>query len=277
MIAAARIRSHIRNQLVARSQFSGAGFNDPVRRRKFSRRISAGGRANRVQKDRTHIGDKTRQRPRRSRHMEHGFVFEKIAAHHIHVNIRSRPLAYLGMAGEKRHRALDFRPPDKTQCALRAGQYAGLDRPRQHARRFQNRHAPAAIVVGARALMIEVTTVDDFALAGIRSVRIGRIGLGPRNRRRYHRPMAGADRRLHVRIEPDRSAASQPRAQCFRGLARDHEGETRRLSRIQMSPAHDRLVEAGPRGGLIRHVADDACHPMRPNRERLHARKNAIR
>ncbi len=89
--------------------------------------------------------------------------------------------------------------------------------------------------------------------------------------------MARADSRLHVSIKNDGIASSQARAQGFGSLTRDHEGETRRLARIQMSPANDRFVEPRPCSCLIRHVADDPRGTMFGNRQRLHTREHTVR
>ena len=99
--------------------------------------------------------------------------------------------------------------------------------------------------------MIEVATVDDFA----------RRGIGAGNGAGHDGPVAGADFGFDVSVESDLFSSAQAGAECFGGLAGDHESEARGLAGFEMSPANQGWVEAGPRGGLVRHVADDPTAP----------------
>ena len=170
------------------------------------------------------------------------------------------------MGGEKRHGALDLRSPDKAQSAFRPWQLTRIDQMRQHARGFKNGDASAAVIVRSRTLVIEMAAVDNFS----------RSRIGARNSGGHDRPVAGADGGFHVGIQSDRFAASQAGPQCFGGLARDHEGEAGRLTRIQMTPANHGRIQAGPCRGLVWHVADDAGRAMLRDRQFLHSCQNAI-
>ena len=96
--------------------------------------------------------------------------------------------------------------------------------------------------------MIEMAAEDDFS---------GAAG-GPRNGRGHDRPVPGPHFGLDVRAEHDRNPCDHLRAQAGRRGARYHEGKPLRQRAVQMPPAHDVRVEAGPGGSLIRHVTDDA-------------------
>ena len=52
--------------------------------------------------------------------MEYGLVLERVAAHHIHVDVGPQSLPDLWMGRKKCHGALNLRSPDEAQGALRA-------------------------------------------------------------------------------------------------------------------------------------------------------------
>ena len=120
--------------------------------------------------------------------MKYRLVLERISTHHIHVDVGPQPLPDLRMSGKKRHRALDLRSPGKAQCAHGTRQFARVDQLLQHARGFKDRDASAAIIVCARALVIEMTTVDDLSRSLISA------GNGAGN----DRPVARANGCFHV-------------------------------------------------------------------------------
>ncbi len=111
-----------------------------------------------------------------------------------------------------------------------------------------------------------MAAIDYFSRSRVRA----------RNRAGHDRPVARADSRFHVGIQNERFAFSQARAQRLRRLARDHEGEAGRLTRIQMTPPNHSCIQARPCRSLIGHVTDDACRTMLRDRPFLHPRQNAV-
>src|SRR6202040_338510 len=130
----------------------------------------------------------------------------------------------------------------------------------------ENRDASAAIVVRSRTLVIEMTAINNFSGSGV----------GAGNCGGHDRPVARTDGRFHVGIQNYVLAAVQSGSQRLSCLARDHEGKSGWLTRIEMPPANDGCIQSGPRGGLVRHVADDASRAMLGNSQLLHAGQNAI-
>ena len=121
--------------------------------------------------------------------MQDGFVFERIAADHVHMNVGTKPRADFGMAAQIGHGAFNFGPPHEAQRALWARQGSTADQSRQHASRFQNGHATAAVIVCSRPLMVQMAAVNYFAAAGV----------GPGNDAAHDGPMAGPDFSFHFR------------------------------------------------------------------------------
>src|SRR6266852_8232352 len=119
---------------------------------------------------------------------------------------------------------------------------------RQHARGLKNGDASASVIVCAWTFVIEMAAVDNFSRSRVRAG----------NCCGYDRPVARTDGCFHVGIQSDVFAISQVRPQRLGGLAREHEGEAGRLTRIQMTPPNYSRMQARPRRGLVRHVADDA-------------------
>jgi hypothetical protein len=122
VITAARIGRHIAEELITSALGASASFDDAEVGGQFTRGVSAGSGANGVEKHGAHVGYKTWQRPRRCGDVEYGLVLERVAANHIHVDVGAQPLPDFWMTGEKRHGALDLRPPNKTQRAFGARQ-----------------------------------------------------------------------------------------------------------------------------------------------------------
>jgi hypothetical protein len=122
VVAAGRVRCHVRKKLVARPLAAGAGFHNAIVRRRITRRVSTGCAANNIQKRGAHVGDKTGQRPWGAGDVKHRFIFERVAANHIHVDVGAQLLLYVGVGGQERHSALHLRPPDEAQSAFRAWQ-----------------------------------------------------------------------------------------------------------------------------------------------------------
>jgi hypothetical protein len=165
--------------------------------------------------------------------MQHGFVLEQIAAHHIHVNVGAHGCPDVRVSAQIRHGALDFRTPDETQRSLRTFEAAVADQAGKHPRGFQNRDATTAIVVGTRPLVIEVAAINDLPSACIGA------GYGPG----YDRPMAGAYFRFYMRTQQHRVSGGDLRAQVARCRARHHEGKPFWQRAVQVTPAHDAGVQ----------------------------------
>src|SRR5271169_4115203 len=98
MIAATRVRRHVRNKFIASALSTRAGLDDARFSRFLARSISAGGGANRIEQHDAHIGHETWQRPWCARDMEYRLVLEGVATHHIHVDVGTHPLPDLGMS-----------------------------------------------------------------------------------------------------------------------------------------------------------------------------------
>src|ERR1022692_1392228 len=152
VIAAGRVGRHICEEFIASALSAGATFDHARFRRCLARRIGAGSGANCVKENSADIGDKTGQGPGRARDMKYRLVLERIAANHVHVDVDTQPLPDLRMAGEKRHRSLDLRPPDKAQCPFGARQLTRADQMRQHARGFKNGGTATSVIVRTRTL-----------------------------------------------------------------------------------------------------------------------------
>src|SRR6266403_2495867 len=149
--------------------------------------------------------------------MQDGFVLERIAADHIHMNVDAQTGPDIGMAAEVGHGAFYLRPPNKAQGAFRTRQRSAADQPRQHAGGFQNGHAAAAIIVCARPLMVQMAAVDYFAAGWV----------GARNDPRYHGPVTRTHFGLHTRVEDYRLPRSPTIPQRLGGVPRNHECESR--------------------------------------------------
>ena len=107
------------------------------------------------------------------------------------------------MAAEIGHGAFNFGSPDKAQRAFGTGQGSAANQPRQHAGRFQDGHAAASVVIGARA----ARDPDDSC----KLFRRGRVG--PGNDSAYHCPVAGTDFGFHSGLQDDLFSRAQPRSQ----------------------------------------------------------------
>src|SRR6266436_2447929 len=118
VIAAARVWRHVRDQFIACAFSASTGFDNAGFSRSLARGIFARGGANRIEKHGAHVGHKTWQRPWGTGDVEHRFIFERVTANHIHVDIGTQPPFDLWMGGEKCHSALDLRSPDKAQSAF---------------------------------------------------------------------------------------------------------------------------------------------------------------
>src|SRR6201987_723949 len=127
MIAARSVGSYVRDELVTRAQISQSSFYNSCFPIVSALGIVGRPHANGFQKVRAHICDKTRERPRRRREVKDGFVFEKISADHIHVNIRTQTAANLRMTAQISHGAFNFGSPHESQGAPGPWQCAGLD------------------------------------------------------------------------------------------------------------------------------------------------------
>src|SRR5208282_6353559 len=125
----------------------------------------------------------------------------------------TQPLPDLRMAGEKRHGALDLRPPNKAQSALGTRQLTRIDQVLQHARRFKNRDASASVIVCSGTFVIEMAAINNFSCTRIRAW----YGGG------HDGPVAGADGGFDVGIQNDGFAALQALPQRLGSLPRDHE------------------------------------------------------
>ena len=165
--------------------------------------------------------------------MQNGFVLEGIAADHVHVDVGAQPRPDIGMAAEVGHGAFHLRSPDEAQRAFRTRQRSTADQPRQHARRFQNGHASAAVVICARPLVIQMAAVNDFAAR--------RVGAG--NDAAHHRPVSRTDFSFHLGVQNDLLSRAQTCPQRLGGVPRNHESESRRLARIQMAPTHHGAIQ----------------------------------
>src|SRR6266404_1273489 len=139
------------------------------------------------------------------------------------------PPRKLRLPVQQRQRAFDLRRPDEPNRPRRPHQLPLADQLLQRPRHFQNRHAPAGIVIRPRPLMIQVAAKRNLFLLQFR--------VRPRNRRRYHLVVARMLPRLHHRMQPNRFPAPQPLAQSPRRLQRHHEPKRLvRRKRLQVSP-----------------------------------------
>src|SRR5215831_9132882 len=127
MIAARRVRCHVRDELVPCSQVSEAGFDHRRVGPLSALRVVPCSRANGFHKTSADIGYKAGQRPWGGGHMKDRLVLEKIPAHHIHVDVDAETAADFGMTGEIRHCALDLGSPDEAQSSPRPAQDATGD------------------------------------------------------------------------------------------------------------------------------------------------------
>ena len=69
-------------------------------------------------------------------------------------------------------------------------------------------------------------------------------GIGARDGRSDHAPMAGANACVYVCAQNDFFMRGQAGAKKICRLARNHEGETRSLTSVQMPPANQRGIKA---------------------------------
>ena len=114
----------------------------------------------------------------------------------------------------------------EAQRASGTRQGSSANQPCQHVGRFQDSHATASVIVGAGPLVIQMTAVNYFAR--------GRVGAS--NDSAYHCPVSGP---TASPWHAGRSALrAQPCPQRLSGVARNHEGESSRLARVQVAPTH---------------------------------------
>src|SRR6266853_1108466 len=166
--------------------------------------------------------------------MQDGFVLERIAADHIHVNVGAQTSPDIGMAAEVGHGAFYLRPPNKAQGAFRTRQRSAADQPRQYAGRFQNGYAAAAIIVCTRPLMVQMAAVNYFTAGWVRA----------RDDPRYDGPVARTHFGFHTRVEDDLLPRLQTCPQRLGGVPRNHECESGWLAGFQMTPAHHGAIQA---------------------------------
>src|SRR5215831_8756302 len=175
------------------------------------------------------------------------------------------------MRGKESHGALNLRPPDKTKRAPRRWQRTGTNQVCNHAGRFEDCDASAAVVVRPWALVVEMAAVDDLFGRGV-----GRDRAGARDDRGDDSPVTGFDYGLNVRIQQYKFPRLKLRPQCFCGRRRNHEGKARWLARIEMAPPNQSFIEPGPCGHLIRHVADNSRRAMLDDGHLLHAGQDPV-
>jgi hypothetical protein len=121
--------------------------------------------------------------------MQDGLVPERIATHHIHVNVGAQPGPDLRMPAEIGHRTFDLRPPHEAQRPLRAWQGPGLDQSCQDPGGLQNGDTTAPVVVGSRPLVIQMAAVNYVSAGGVR----------PRDYAADQGPVPRADRGFYLR------------------------------------------------------------------------------
>jgi len=185
------------------------------------------------------------------------------AAHHVEVEDGLGARRDLRPLVQQRQRALHLVGKDEAQRARRPRQLAFLDQLGERARHFEDGGAAAGVVVGARARMVEVTAEGDL-LAAARGVAAGKRGGDHLVRARV---LAGA----HLRRQPHRLAAREPRLEVARGGERDHEGEARHgVEAAEVAPADEGGVVPPPGRALVLDVADDAGGAVRLHGERDH-------
>jgi hypothetical protein len=131
--------------------------------------------------------------------MQDGFILERIAADHVHVDVGAQPRPDIGMAAEIRHGAFHLWPPHEAQSALGTRQRPNVDQPREHASRLQNGHASASVVVSAGPLMVQMAAVNYFAAGRVR----------PGDNGGHDRPVSGADFGFHPGVKNDLISGSQ--------------------------------------------------------------------
>ena len=119
MIAAFGVGSFVDEECIARAGRAIAIFDHGRTAMTTVLGINGRGIANGLGKGVADIGDEGGQRPGRLRHMQHGFVLERIAAHHVHVNIGAHRSHDVRMPAQESHGAFDFGPPNESQGAAR--------------------------------------------------------------------------------------------------------------------------------------------------------------
>ena len=148
-----------------------------------------------------------------------------------------------GWRAEIGHRPFNFGPPNEAQRPLRTRQASVANQLHQHASRFQNGHASAAVVICSRPRVVEMAAVNNFAA--------GRISAGDDSA--YYRPVPGPNLGLYFRVQKrSRFSCPQSAAQRFRRVACEtHEGETLRAGAHPVWPHGAQSVRSSPDHAVI--------------------------
>ena len=172
-------------------------------------RKSVGLLIHKLRKRPRHVMHKRRQTHRPASHLEDRLRLWP-SAHHVHMHHRLDPFGKLRPGVQERDRAFNLRRPDKPNRPRRPRQLPLGNQFLQRPRDFQNRYATARIVVGSRALMIQV--------AGKCNLLVFQPNIGSWNRRRHHLIVPRMLPRPRDRMQPNLFALRQTFPQSPRRL-----------------------------------------------------------